>query len=208
LESIAAAVEPLTRHDPAPLAEYLAEWINPNKERSDRSAGYSLGSSFAWRCGKDREIHLKTLCRAKDPYIRVAGAVYLCFEKREEGMTELREAMKLEGDPGAWAALNLARRGEKAAIDRALEVFSTIREGGMAGVPHRNLQLRLQVLLSNSAKRSGLAQPEPPSGVVPPRDDEEQTRLHSYYLEWWRANAEKAMLHDPWLELLEKQKVD
>jgi hypothetical protein len=54
---------------------------------------------------------------------------------------------------------SLARRGDKSAIPRALEVFAVEGPTNMAGVPHRNLQKRLLVLLSNSAHKNGITQP-------------------------------------------------
>jgi hypothetical protein len=157
--------EMMTRHDPEPVAAYLARWIDPESKRSNgdtfvlsaqsgSNRGYILGSYFAWRCGKDRERHLQTLLAARDPFIRTAGAVYLCYENKELGMTKLREMAKLPGDAGAWAALNLARRGDKEAMVRALEVFTEAGDIRMTGEMHRHLQTRLLVLLSNSAHKS------------------------------------------------------
>jgi hypothetical protein len=207
------AFELLTRHDPGPVADYLVKWKNPQKEWWDTDYGYVIGSYFAWRCGKDREAHLSKLLHAQDPFIRVAGAVYLTFENPALGRARLEELMRLPGDPGVWAALNLARRGHKAAVPRAFEIFSVSGlRGGMSGVPHENLQLRLMTLLSNSAAASNLPQPSPPD--QPGHDTgiggwkRYQKRLHRYYAEWWQANESKIQLDDPWLELLVQQKID
>jgi hypothetical protein len=148
--------------------------------------------------------HLSTLLSAKDPFIRVAGAVYLCFEDLEAGTKALVELSKLEDDPGVWAALTLARRGNKEAVPRALAVFQPRKgeraeEGGMAGVPHGNLQKRVLVLLSNSAKAGAVPQP-----ILPREEAQQWEALTS----WWRENATKVVLGDPWLPELEKQKVD
>jgi hypothetical protein len=199
----------LTAHDPGPMAEYLAKWINPNRERWDRDRGYVLGSYFGWRCGKDRAKHLRTLFGARDPYIRVAGAVYLCFENRELGTAKLKEFSRLEGDPGVWAALNLARRGEKAYVSRALEVFATTGEAGMAGVPHGNLQKRVLVLLSNTAKKNGLPRPDfPQSASSAEATDAYMRRVYESLRSWWNTHQDNASLYDPWLPLFEEQKVD
>lgn len=207
------AFELLTRFDPGTVAEYLIKWTNPQKNWSDTDYGYVIGSYFASRCGKDREIHLQKLLSAQDPFIRVAGAVYLTFENRTWGMKKLDELMRLTGDPGVWAALNLARYGQKAAVLRGLEVFATSGQPGhMSGVAHENLQLRLTILLSNSAAASDLPQPSPPH--EPGYDADADTRkkyqdsLYRYYVEWWQANQSKIQLSDPWLKLLEQQKVD
>ena len=159
-------------------------------------------------------MHLQTLLGARDPFIRVAGAVYLTFEDRELGMSKLEDLTKLPADPGAWAALNLARRGHKPSVSRALELFaSSGQRGHMSGVPHENLQLRLLVLLSNSAAKSGVAQPNP-TMQEPRFDADEQTMkkyqesLRKYYLDWWSENQSKIQMHDPWLKALEAKKVD
>ena len=212
-EQFGEAFDVLTRHDSAAVADYLVRWVNPNKDWWDTDYGYVLGSYFAHACGKDRGANLQKLFAARDPFIRVAGAVYLCFESRELCLPKLEELSALPGDPGAWAALNLARRGRKEAVPRALELFASAgARGHMSGVPHENLQLRLVVLLSNSAAASGLPQPSPP-----PEPDYEagaaafkqyQESFHRHYADWWRANREKIQLRDPWLSLLEQQKVD
>ena len=156
-EGFGEAFEILTRHDPGPVVEFLVAWMNPNQDWRDKDRGYALGSKFAWRCGKDRQKHLAALAGAKDPFIRVAGAVYLCFDDTEAGTAALKRMTKVNDDAGAWAALTLASRGHKDAVPRALEALREPRSadprslGGMADVPHRNLQKRI-VLLSNSAR--------------------------------------------------------
>lgn len=207
------AFESLTRYDPGTVAEYLVQWTNPQRNWSDTDYGYVIGSYFAQGCGRDREAHLQRLLQARDPFIRVAGAVYLAFENRALGMARLEEMSRLPGDPGAWAALNLARRGQKSAVPRALEMFATSgTRGQMSGVPHENLQLRLIVLLSNSAAVSNLPQPVPPDEPAYNADADTlrnyQGNFHRYYTEWWRANEARIQLSDPWLTLLEQQKVD
>lgn len=208
-DNLGRAIETLTKHDPAVVAEYLANWKNDMQSWSDADRGYVLGSYFAWQCAGEREVHLRTLPKAQDPFIRVAGAVYLCFENREEGMTELQKLIALPGDPGAWAALNLARREDKTAIPRALKVLETNGKGNMEGVPHRNLQKRLLVLLSNSAKKSGVAQPLDGFSYASGEDEESSAKIqYQHVAKWWETNQEKIKLDDPWLPLLEKQKVD
>ncbi len=49
------------------------------------------------------------------------------------------------------------------------------------------------VLLSNSAKASGVPLPQ-----------EGGTEVEA----WWREHGEKVRIHDPWLEMLDEQKVD
>ncbi|MBA4191106.1 MAG: hypothetical protein C0467_24235 [Planctomycetaceae bacterium] len=204
-DNFGEAFEVLTRHDPGAVAAYLVAWTNPDKDWRDADRGYVLGSYFAWRCGVDRKKHLAALAVAKDPFVRVAGAVYLCYEDVDAGTTLLKKLTALEGDPGVWAALTLARRGHKDEVARALEVFrelpkeQKIERGGMAGVPHRNLQKRVLVLLSNSAQAGA---------VPPPTLAEDEAKQLDSLVQWWKKHAEKVTPQDPWLNLLEKQKVD
>lgn len=203
-EDSAKAFELLTRYDPGPVADYLAVWKNPAQSGRDADMGYGLGSYFAWRCGKERRKHLSTLLGAKDPFVRVAGAVYLCFEDAESGMAALKGLTSLEGDPGVWAALTLARRGQKDAVPRPLEVFRAPPEeesvrSGMADVPHRNLQKRLLVLLSNAARAGNVPQ------LSLPKEEKQQM---DYLTDWWRQHGGQVVLRDPWMKILEEQKVD
>jgi hypothetical protein len=199
------AFQSLSRHDPTPVAEYLVRWKNPNRNWSDTDRGYVLGSYFAWRCGSDRKKHLTRLLEANDPFVRVAGAVYLCYEDAEMGTAALKKFTRLEGDPGVWAALTLARRGHADAVPRALEVFRELpadqkeNQFGMAGVPHRNLQKRVLVLLSNSARAGGVPQPRLP---------ESEEKQFADLIEWWKRHGDRVVLSDPWLKVLERQKVD
>ncbi len=204
--------EPMTRYDPGHFAEYLVNWANRGKSWREHDLGYALGSYFARNCTQNRKENLTKLLKAKDDFIRVAGAVYLMFEDHVEGMSRLKELATLQGDPGVWAALVLAQRGDKSAVPRALEVFSTPGESNMEGVPHRNLQKRLLVLLSNSAGKSGIAQPSPPPREFDADSEAEfskvQTKTYEYLRSWWNANQKEIVMSDPWAEILEKQKVD
>lgn len=207
------AFETLTRHDPASVARFLVNWKNDGKDWSDADRSYVLGSYFAWKCGGNRAVHLRALSHARDPFIRTAGAVYLCFEDKPSGMTQLRVLQTLPGDAGVWAALNLARRGDKTAMPRVLRVFEASGKSNMEGVPHRNLQKRVLVLLSNSAKKSAL--PQPLADFQPPQESEEDDsenryaqKLASHLRAWWKQHEQKIELDDPWLPILEQQKVD
>jgi hypothetical protein len=201
------AFDTLTRFDPGPAAAFLVRWQSDPEEWRTQDLGYVLGSYYGWKCGKDRVRHLRTLLTAKDPHVRVAGAVYLCFEDRADGTAALRKLTALKGDPGVWAALALARRGDKGAVPRALQVFAKPRADeearlhrtGMSGVPHGNLQKRVLVLLSNSAHAGGVPQP-PLAGEEGARFDE--------LVRWWDRQKDKVALRDPWLETLDKQKID
>lgn len=207
-ESDLSAVAILARHEPATVADYLLTWKNPERFWRDSDMGYFLGSCFAYYCGQDRAQHLKTLLEAQDPFVRVAGAVYLCYEDEKAGMLALAGLKDLPGDPGVWAALNLCRRGDLGAVERMLEVFARAGESSsMADVPHQNLQKRVQVLLSNSARASGVEPPRITDLEGEQAGDRVAVRASSYLI-WFRANRDKLKLTDPWLEQLRQQKVD
>ncbi len=200
------AINVLATYEPDWLAEYLSSWENPGKDRWDQDSGYWLGSYAIWRCGGDRKAFVTQLLTARESFIQVAGAVYLCFEDLEMGKKYLKDFQTLEGTSGSWAALNLARRGDKSAMPRALEMLASNGPDHMAGVPHRNLQKRLIVLLSNSAKASGLI-------LVDTSDMDQAMRiplddLHAKLTTWWTANQKNIVIHDPWLPHCEAQKVD
>ncbi len=238
-EGFGEAFHRLGRYDPSSVVQYLLKWketeVPPRQRFSpysaqfrerlklrqramrSRNAGYEFISYFAVRCGKDRKAHFTTLLKARDGYIRVGAGVYLCFEDEKAGIAALKRLAQLGGEPGAGAALPLVRRGRKAFMPRALTVFPPYRResvSGMETVPHRNLQERLKVLLSNTAKASGLPQPyrslsyvrPPKTETAPARTWEEQR--YDDYVKWWKEHEEKAIMHDPWMPILAKQKID
>lgn len=198
----------LTTAEPAVVAEYLIGFQNPHRGWRDANLGYELGSAFAARCVIDRAENLLLLLDAEDPMIRVAGAVYLAFEDEEEGSALLRELQELDGDAGGWAALNLARRGRKPAMLRALELFTSPGPSNMEGVPHKNLQRRLIVLLSNSAATSGAPEVENRLEAYERNGDGNFSEVARYYREYWDQHGDAITLADPWLEHCALRKVD
>ncbi len=75
--------------------------------------------------------------------------------------------------------------------------FGKLESGrGMVDVPGRNLSKRVLVLLSNSAKHSGIEQAK----LLERKPESVQA--------WWEANRSKVTIHDPWLEMLTEQRVD
>jgi hypothetical protein len=197
------AFQRLTERDPELVADFLSGWSPSTRAWSDSGTAYVLGSYFAHKCGRDRTHWLRQLLSARDPYVRVAGAVYLCFEDAHEGVRELKRLTSLPGDAGAWAALALARHGDKNGMARALEVLADPGAGQMAGVPHRNLQKRTIELLSNSAALSGLNLP-----TVPGPDSDTGLATYVVIRRWWEENQHRVRLHDPWLHQLAAQKID
>ncbi|MBC8479589.1 MAG: hypothetical protein H8D46_03915, partial [FCB group bacterium] len=197
----------LSKYDPAFVIDFLLTW--ENQDRRLPYKGYKLGSTFAMLCENNRENYFRELLTAKDPYLQVTGAVYLTLDGHQDGIIELQRLTSLEGDAGAWAALNLARRGDKIAVDRILEVFNN------EGYDNINLHQRVMILLSNSAAASGLSTDQQPwkyKPVDPEQDrypDECGDNRHCQkYLEWWELYKNDITLYDPWFEIFEAQKVD
>ena len=203
----------LARHQPEAVVRYLRSWTQPAAKGPQRGpTGYHLASAFAAVLERDRPKHLGELLAAGDPDVRVCAAVYLCFEDEPRGLAELEKLAKLPGDPGAWAALTLARRGRSDAVDRCLALFAEAPEFGMEGLDHNNLQLRVLELLSNAAAQGGIPGPTAPT-CLPVKDkygaghpDPACVVLH--YRDWWRGAHQRAVCKDPWLPVLAPQKVD
>jgi hypothetical protein len=213
LEKVSDTLEPLLESDPHPLALWLQRWSNRRKDWRSASLGYELGSWFGHFCKKDRAINLMTLLSAKDPFIRVAAAIYLTFDDEPAANKALAKLSDLPGDAGAWAALRRARSGDSRALQRALQVLSDPGEDNMAEATHRNLQKRVLELLSNSAAAAGL--PQPPSRTTDEEDGDEedaqdagQPSLSERVLRWWANNKDRVTPVDPWLPELSSQKVD
>ncbi len=191
------AFEALSEYEPQTVSKWLVKWENQSMKWGDAHRGYELGSLFAWKCGRDRKKHLARLLIARDDYVRVTGAVYLTFEDKQMGLKYLREFMSLKAEPGRWAAVNLARRGDMRAMDAAVMACGDLKSGtGMVEVPGRNLSKRVLILLSNSAKHSGIDQAK-----LLERDPKSIKA-------WWKENRSALTIHDPWLEVLTRQKVD
>jgi hypothetical protein len=198
----------LLMYEPSALLPELLNWTRSEAPKPLADPAYSAyvqASYFAWKCGQDRPRHLKQLLTAKEPVIRVAGAVYLCFEDEKLGLKELAKLTDLEGEAGAWAALTLARRGEKSAVPRVLALFKD-PVGEQAGPKRARvgqwqwlLRLRAVALLSNSAHQSGVAFPKVTADTTGNFDALQQ---------WWQQNAARVTLHDPWLAFLARQKID
>ncbi len=208
----ANAFEVLTVYEPETVADYLVRWPAGEAPPCAAFRGHKLASYFCWRCGGDRPSQLRKLLNAREPYIRVTGAVYLCIENRSEGMEHLRRFMDLEGEPGILAALNLCRRGFKPAVPRMLDVLKSPAFGpyGQEIVDQSfiNLRSRVTELISNTVQFNNLPLPE----ILTRRNGEDieswQRRYHLAVLSWWNTHQDKAQLHDPWLPLLEAQKID
>lgn len=211
-----ACIQLLIANDPDFLSEKLLAWSRTD-DRPMNDWIYGLVRDFCWNCEKDREAQFTKLQKAQDPFVRVMAAIYLCFENKESSLNHLKAYSQLPGDEGAWAALTLARRGDKAAFARALQVFSPDEPAEYATYNRTNLhyilQQRLMILLSNSAQACGL--PAPPSldnySLYYPEFGAgiEVRSLRLKVLEkWWAEHSDAILLHDPWLDVLDKAKRD
>jgi hypothetical protein len=206
-----AAFEILTAHDPAFACNYLCSWTNPAEDCRGIAAGYPLASYFCWLCPRDRQGFFARLLSARDNDVKVAAAVYLCFEDLEAGLAALRRYTSLPGHAGHWAALTLVRRGSSEHMPRALEILREVPPSHMPGIPHRNLQKRLIELLSNSARQSSLPLTPvtlPPSGADLANAAQTYQGIYQSYAAWWKQYGDRVSLADPWMPVLEKQKVD
>lgn len=189
----------LLKHRPEPVLRWLREWeAGEDEESLHWTDPYVLGTWAGFHCGGDRAHNLSALLDAREPLVRVAAAVYLAHEDETAGLAALREMAKLPGDAGSWAALSLARRGDRKALERVVEALTTELGGNGSGSLIRTMMTaRLAELLSNSAAAAKLP---PPS-------------LNSYGM---RLEDARAFLDshpdlvpvDPWLSEIRKLRTD
>ena len=165
------------------------------------------GSFFAWQCGKERQKHLRRTPQTPKTRTSAWPGQSTCVSTYAEAG---KAALKKFDRPSlrrsrCLGGLTRHRRGQKDAVPRALEGFRQPPEEerdlmeSMVGVPHRNLQKRLLVLLSNSARRSNVPQPSLP---------EAEEKQFDCLVSWWKQHGDKVTLRDPWMRVLEQQKVD
>jgi hypothetical protein len=194
------AIEQLAAARPAAVVGYLLSWQNLDPRWPQVGYTYALGSYFCHLCpAAGRQALLTRLTAATDPGIQVAAAVYLAFDDLPAATVKLREFSQLPGDPGAWAAITLARRGNQDALPRAMRIFDSPGKSDMQSAFHRNLQKQLLVLLSNSAAASRIRQPP-----APPKEDDAFPGL----ADWYRQNAGKLKLIDVWADELAQVRAD
>ena len=197
------AFDILTIHDPAAVVEFLLSYQVPETTAFNRDTEYLHGCYFGWRCRSDRAKHFRRLLDARDPCIRVAAAVYLALEDSIAGTAALQRLCSLSNPAGGWAALALASHGDKSAVNRALQLFAEPVGPTVGDIYINNLKKRLLVLLSNSARASGV--PPPPrletacDGSSPFADP---------FARWWEEVEPRIRLHDPWGAMLAAQKVE
>ena len=174
----------------------LREGGAPGEEEPSPS-GYLQASRLCALYPGPRIPFLRRLLRAADPWARVAGATYLLLEARAEGLAALKQSVELPGEPGAWAALTLARHGAAEHVERLFELTGWEEAGA-------ELQARTLVLLSNAASQASL--PGPPNLPWRNRTQAQQGSL----LTWWHAHKSRLAAHlaDPWLAELTGQRVE
>jgi len=192
------ALRQLVRYAPGALVNRLAQQTFGRYDEP-----YWLGSYVCAATPPERSVDLLGLLDAKDPWLQVAGAVYACFDDLEAGLAALRERTDLADGPGAWAALTLARRGDAAALERALQVLETKPDHDTR---RAGLTWRVVIVLSNAA-----AAAEVP---LPPTWDAAQAKADpvahgARYLAWYEEHREALKtVGDPWLEQFTAQRVD
>lgn len=201
------AFERMMVKSPEAVSEILVEFTDTSAEDPFHSVATLIGSYFAWRCPAPRLTRLRGLLDAKDPAIRVAAATYVCYEDSAEGIRLLSHLKSLDGEPGSWAAYEMARRGDLSSVSRALEAWRVEGTDLFGRSTHQALQLRLLELLSNSAARSGVGPPPPPPDKQP-RGPVSQSDYHRRLTAWWADVEPRIEIHDPWLATFAAQKVD
>jgi hypothetical protein len=193
----------LSTQSPDDVVEYLS---NP-----DISMPYILTPYFARSSPEDRKLHLERLTRSANPHVRSVAASYLAMEDEDSGSARLRTAMASDVPAGWYAALSLARRGDKRAADFLvdnLEGFG-LADGRVGRYAAAELQIaeQLLVLFSNSARSSGLAAPPDVRGAILNQARERYDREPAIR-RWWHDVRGLIQLRDPWLEELRRLKCD
>jgi hypothetical protein len=202
----------LVKHDPALVAEALLSWTSLNKWGEVTELGYEAGSAFCFQCGKNRAENFTKLLTAKDPYVRVAAAVYLCFEDKQAGLRELQKLSEVPGIAGDWAATVMIERGDKQAMQRALTMLDPVLHKDdnpyVYSALFRATRNRLLVVLSNTAFHHQLGLPK--MRVAQKEEDAAtfEAAYHQEMLGWWQRNRDKVELQNPWAAVLKPQKVD
>jgi hypothetical protein len=195
------AISVLTVYDCDAVANALASWQAPARLPD---YGFALGSWVAWRCGTNRAANLAHLADAAgDAWLRAWAATYLAIDDAGQGAARLTKLSQLPGDAGDWAALELARRGDRSGMPRVVALLSRPFD---ASAPLFRVQMRSRAaaLLSNSAAESRV--PAPPLGSL--RATEHLEVDGAALQRWWAHYGPAVKLDDPWLPELVAEKVD
>lgn len=148
----------LSIRQPKHIASYLSSLdtaLSPYEVGNQNLAVWF--ATFPLREDGDRKTYFQTLAKADDPAIRAVGASFLALESPEAGLA-LLERMAGENWSGQrWAAAMLVTHGDRRFVEQALA------EGDETKSPvqfHLYWWETMLPTLSNSAKDSGVPQPE------------------------------------------------
>lgn len=176
----------LTCHEPASAVDWMLRrpteaGVPPNWPDVSAFAGY-----FADFCHTNRAKFLGRLLAAPHPSVRAIAASVLADDNPVTALPVLRELRNAPDGPGDLACFQLARRGDKAAMARLIEllrppVYTSTNRPLTRTTFVWPVAEETKALLSNSAKTSDVPQPG---------ED---------YPGWWATYRERVRLADPWL---------
>jgi hypothetical protein len=174
----------MTLHDPAGAVDWLLSLETEFRLPQGGPDISLVAAYFADYCRTDRDEHLRRLLTARHPSVRSIAAATLTADDPKAALPVLHALRDAPNGPGDLASLELARRGDKQAMDRLSELLKPITSTNFMRQTSRfawPVADEAQALLSDSAKASGLPQPE------------------GDFAAWWNAHRAEVKLGDPWL---------
>ena len=177
----------LTVHDPA----YAADWLLKFEAGARTPQGWPTPEAFAGYfadvCQSNRTELLRRLLAAPNLSVRAVCAAVLADDDPAAALPVLDALRNAPDGAGDLANLQFARRGDKAAMDRLVELLRPLVYASTNRPPPRPRFVwpvveEVKALLSNSAKASSLSHP-----------DED-------YAGWWGLHRNRVKPADPWLE--------
>ena len=216
------AFDKLAVNKPDVIISYLLQYSATGTKWQDRDDGYLLASRLLIKSSPLPINLIKLLRGAKSEQVRVASLVYLALNNpllgvvELENMFNLKELEQLSPDMKLWLSLNLARYGNKKAVDDFFEtiIFSYTRTDRFDRLIDGHMRFflfnmfnRMQVLLSNSAAISNISQPPLyASGALGYSTPHKETLMP--LIDWWQNNASKIRLSDVWMNELRDMGVE
>lgn len=204
------AFKVLTRREPELIARYLTVW----PAESGMRHAYNCSSYFGWKCSVDRVQNIGMLVDARNPIIQVAGSIYVAFDDKEKGDESLGRMVSIKGDPGAWAALALVRRGRTEHVPRLLEVFQAVAHDDKYSMRsfdfHRSLQRRVAILMVNSSIDSGIQYPDYLNAVLSNDITKDAGDVVGYenIKKWWDSNRRQIRIDTSAEKMLSGVRID
>lgn len=208
------AFDILALEKPEMVVEYLLHYSNIGEEWQDRDDEYLLASRLLIKGSPLSNNLIKLLRGAKSDQIRVSSLVYLALNNPSVGVAELqnlfnlRDIEQLSPDMKLWLSFNLARYGNKEAVEVFFEtiMFSYANSFDRMADGHirfflSNMFNRMQVLLSNSAAISGIDKP-PSYAYSALAYNSSHIDTLTPLVNWWRSNSAKITLNDVWMNEL------